>query len=496
MKIAIEGCMHGELQKVYETIEQIEKEQNYKVDLLLCCGDFQATRNLADLKCMAVPEKHLDMGSFYKYYSGELKAPMLTLVIGGNHEASNHFQELPFGGWLCPNIYFLGNSNVVDVIDDKSGDKVLSIGGLTGIFKGHDYLLGRYERVPYDNSSKRSVYHIRSIDVFRLKSMPPGSVDVCLSHDWPCGITDYGNVQQLLRFKKHFKEDIENNALGSPPAMELLDYLLPKYWFSGHLHCKFAALYQDKTKFLALDKCLPNRRFLQIIEEGPEVQSISLNYNPQWLSILKTTNHLQSSKRVPQHMPGPGYSQRYNYCPTEEEMKLICDLYGNDFTIPKNFKHTAKVFDEKTDNIKHIFAVAMPSQPQINPQTEAFCEKLGIDDPVSLIDQEKGMNSSLKASDLCQEVTKNEDEIELDDESDESDEATANPKESVPKTKFSLNLPPPKMMTVEAEDSIEMKSEDKEIEVEANVEQPINPTPPVKKTLKRRNAAIYANDQD
>ena len=68
------------------------------MDVLLCCGDFQATRNLADLKCMAVPDKFKEMGTFYKYYSGELKAPILTFVIGGNHEASNHMQELPFGG--------------------------------------------------------------------------------------------------------------------------------------------------------------------------------------------------------------------------------------------------------------------------------------------------------------------------------------------------------------------------------------------------------------
>ena len=47
MKIAIEGCLHGELQKVYETIKEIEDKEHYKVDLLLCCGDFQVcTRNI------------------------------------------------------------------------------------------------------------------------------------------------------------------------------------------------------------------------------------------------------------------------------------------------------------------------------------------------------------------------------------------------------------------------------------------------------------------
>jgi lariat debranching enzyme len=82
------------------------------VDVLLCCGDFQATRNLADLKCMAVPDKFKEMGTFYKYYSGELKAPILTFVIGGNHEASNHMQELPFGGLALLQLRSLGKKKL------------------------------------------------------------------------------------------------------------------------------------------------------------------------------------------------------------------------------------------------------------------------------------------------------------------------------------------------------------------------------------------------
>ena len=44
MRIAIEGCTHGELEKTYQTIKQIEERDGQKVDLLLCCGDFQSTR--------------------------------------------------------------------------------------------------------------------------------------------------------------------------------------------------------------------------------------------------------------------------------------------------------------------------------------------------------------------------------------------------------------------------------------------------------------------
>lgn len=69
MKIAVVGCSHGELDKIYDQVLRIEREQNTKLDLLLCCGDFQSTRNEADLRCMAIPPKYYNMGSFYKYVS-------------------------------------------------------------------------------------------------------------------------------------------------------------------------------------------------------------------------------------------------------------------------------------------------------------------------------------------------------------------------------------------------------------------------------------------
>lgn len=66
MKVAIEGCAHGELEKIYDSIQYLENKENTKIDLLICCGDFQSTRNIADLRCMACPIKYQSICTFYK----------------------------------------------------------------------------------------------------------------------------------------------------------------------------------------------------------------------------------------------------------------------------------------------------------------------------------------------------------------------------------------------------------------------------------------------
>jgi hypothetical protein len=57
LNIVVEGCCHGELDKIYASIARMEKAQGIKVDLLLCCGDFQALRSKDDFEAMAVPDK-------------------------------------------------------------------------------------------------------------------------------------------------------------------------------------------------------------------------------------------------------------------------------------------------------------------------------------------------------------------------------------------------------------------------------------------------------
>lgn len=134
---------------------------------------------------------------------------------------------------MAPNIYYLGGSGCIRL----SG---LRIAGASGIFKEHHYKLGHYERLPYSDSSLRSVYHVRSYDVFKL-SLVSTNPAVFISHDWPAGIVDHGDKEGLLRTKPFFRDDIAKGQLGNPHMMGLLKQLQPAWWFSAHLHVRFQA---------------------------------------------------------------------------------------------------------------------------------------------------------------------------------------------------------------------------------------------------------------
>lgn len=304
MRVAIVGCAHGELDSIYDAIRETERARNLTVDLVICAGDFQAVRNYADLQCMSCPPKFRDMRTFWKYFAGKNVAPVPTIFVGGNHEASNHMQEIPLGGIVAPNMYFLGNAGVVSY-------RGLRIAGLSGVYTEHNYRKKRVEAPPYPRNQIKSVYHTRKVDVDRLMRLRRGP-HVFLSHDWPRGITDYGDLNALLAAKPFLRREIEEGSFGNPGAAELLHHLQPNYWFAAHIHVKFPALVMHSdtgkvTRFLALDKVLPKREFVQIIDipadmldykspvvfgdrqglldDGPEYR---IDLDPEWLAILQT----------------------------------------------------------------------------------------------------------------------------------------------------------------------------------------------------------------
>ncbi|KAM7520876.1 hypothetical protein LguiB_019838 [Lonicera macranthoides] len=363
MRIAVEGCMHGDLDNVYSTLLHLQEAENTKIDLLICCGDFQAVRNEKDLESLNTPPKYRSMNSFWKYYSGEKVAPFPTVFIGGNHEASNYLWELYYGGWAAPNIYFLGYAGVI-----KFGN--IRIAGLSGIYKAHDYHLGHYERLPYNKNEICSIYHVREYDVHKLMQIEE-PVDIFLSHDWPLGVTDHGNWKGLVRQKPHFEQEIQDKTLGSKAAAELLEKLKPPYWFSAHLHCKFAALVQHEdggpvTKFLALDKCLPGRKFLQVVEIESGPGPYEIQYDEEWLAITRTFNSIL-----------PLTAKRANFGGVQIDMSESRQWVRNKLqrrgAKPFEFVRTAPCYDPSCSSAKGSF-----SGHYRNPQIEALLQFLEL----------------------------------------------------------------------------------------------------------------------
>ncbi|CAA7260148.1 unnamed protein product [Cyclocybe aegerita] len=385
---------------------------------------------------MAVPNKYKQLQHFYKYYTGEKTAPILTLVIGGNHEASNYMWELYHGGWLAPNIYFLGHAGAVRL-------NGLKIAGSSGIFKPFDFRSGHYERLPYDNSSMRSIYHIREYNVRRLSLL--SGADIFLSHDWPQSIEHYGDLQGLLSRKSFLRGDIDKGVLGSPPLMGLLRTLQPEWWFAAHLHTRYEATVvhgessqnapapvsqqnpeeikidddddvsssapaaptassaknpdeitlddeeetveappqppppKKTTKFLALDKCLPKRQFLEAVplqspSSGEDYHPPRLSFDPEWLAIARAFHPWLSTLR--KQAPFPEES--------EARAMVARELAWIELNVRRDEHGEIPVFDHQT------FVMTAPGpgsegpeknrQPRAytNPQTEAFCRMLDV----------------------------------------------------------------------------------------------------------------------
>ena len=269
--------------------------------------------------------------------------------------------------------------------------------GLSGIYKPGDYRKGHDEKLPYTDGSMRSMYHIRDFEVNRLMQITE-PIDVMLTHDWPRNIAKYGNTAALISKKSFLKEEIETETLGSAPGEQLLHTLQPSYWFSAHLHTKFAAVVGHPsgaiTRFLALDKCLPGRDFLQVIEldakcEGPPF----FEYDREWLAIMRSTHETINLRT--RHCPLPNMSSS-SRGPLPAHLEAISKAMEERGTrkVPDNFVQTVPPHTLPEQEMggagggggrgRGGFHVQprrgrMPQGPHIrNPQTVELLEMIGL----------------------------------------------------------------------------------------------------------------------
>ncbi|KAH8937536.1 hypothetical protein BDL97_16G034100 [Sphagnum fallax] len=315
-----------------------------------------------------------------------------------------------YGGFVAPNIYFLGFAGVV-----QFGG--IRIGGLSGIYKDHDFHKGHFERAPYNKDNIKSVYHVRQYDVLKLMEVR-GAIDIFVSHDWPRGITKYGDAQQLLRQKPHFQQDIETNQLGSKAGEQLLHALKPLYWFSAHLHTKFSALVphpdgHHPTKFLALDKCLPRRNFLQVIDIPGGAGPLEFRYDEEWLAITRAYHSFLPLHETPAQIGMQTVDLMAHRHWVEKR------LAEKGYAIPTEFHMTAPAYSPNSSRHR--------GGHMRNPQTEAFLQLLELPylldcktAPPIPLDSQEYMASLPKVLQTEGLVTGDPNEIPLEDDKDDS----------------------------------------------------------------------------
>lgn len=170
--------------------------------------------------------------------------------------------------------------------------------------------------------------------------------------------------------------------IGSARRLQLLVQLRPAHWFAAHMHCKFSAQVNHalpsgsdgagprSTAFMALDKCLPGRDFLHVIDIGPPLAEgtvAQLEYDAEWLAILRATESLMSYGRAPARLP-------------RQPLDVSVTQPSTPMCIPRNFQQTVPAYTppQLASGVRRHGGVATAVP---NPQTRAFCDMLGIPDP-------------------------------------------------------------------------------------------------------------------
>ena len=370
LNIIITGCIHGSMDKMYKDIKDYSSSNNKKIDLVLCTGDFESLRTKNDLEFLSCPERYREMGDFYKYYTSKSTAPYLTIFIGGNHEASNFLEQNYYGGWVAPNIYYLGRSGVINV-------KGIRIAGVSGIFNKYDYYRGNFEKSEEEiKGDKKSIFHLREFEIAKMSHIK-NKIDIFMTHDWPTNIISDGDKEYISNLYPQNRDAIYEGTIGSFPGEFILKYLKPNYFVCGHMHFYYSNTINN-TKIYALDKCLNNRHYFDFIEVKKSIATMNINDNdiyidPEWMAITHVFNEYTPIKYE--------YYSFYNLF-NKNAKTMYNELVMNKIKLKYNFKYKMEQTDVEEvikDLLENTFKNMKIIKYDLNNQTKLLLSIFDID---------------------------------------------------------------------------------------------------------------------
>lgn len=160
------------------------------------------------------------------------------------------------------------------------------------------------------------------------------------------------------------------------------------------------------TRFLALDKCLPKRQFLEVIDvEAPISKSgVTLSFDPEWLAISKAFHPWFSKARFQRPFPDEAEARAMiakerewvdaNIKKNDDGVILVDDWQTFVVTAPGPGSEGADKFKQRKcsyfryklwviDRFELIILFNNAAELYPNPQTAAFCKMLDIPDKIS-----------------------------------------------------------------------------------------------------------------
>eukprot|EP00767_Chilomastix_cuspidata_P000672 gnl/Chilomastix_cuspidata/1181.p1 GENE.gnl/Chilomastix_cuspidata/1181~~gnl/Chilomastix_cuspidata/1181.p1 ORF type:complete len:390 (-),score=108.71 gnl/Chilomastix_cuspidata/1181:70-1239(-) len=264
MHIFFVGCVHGLFNQVYQRVDE-HLEKGNEIDLVVIAGDLQTFRRENDMQSSSLPLKYRKLGDFPDYFFGRKRAPVPTLLIHGNHENSDYLAQLPLGGYIAPNMFYLGRYGAVVFSVTRGGVREsVRFVGLSGI----DYPGSRTR--PMSNppfrrmGDVRTAYHIRDFEYTAFEMLlaaaaeesvgPDPTPTVVLTHDWPAGVLRHPSHGS--RVARRFQVEMRKKGpecVGSVGYAASLRGALARFrpiarappplrmWVAAHHHHKFRA---------------------------------------------------------------------------------------------------------------------------------------------------------------------------------------------------------------------------------------------------------------
>ncbi|KAH6568843.1 hypothetical protein BASA62_005209 [Batrachochytrium salamandrivorans] len=328
MRIAVQGCCHGELDKIFASVRYIQDTQQTSIDLLIICGDFQAMRNTADLASLACPDKYKHMGTFLPILQRR-KDRSCSHTVSHLHVKFAALFEHQDPAIVLPAVSIAAPTELGDMLSKVKNPDEINIDD-------------------DDDDDEDDECLVQSSD---LAASTTHVYTTCTVSDSMMTNTDSND-----------QDSAPTPIVAASKPVSTLPILTP-----------------TSTKFLALDKCLPGRDFLQIVDVPTDPESttpLKFYYDEEWLAIVRATHTFFTDSHTQTPLPSDSDVELH----IQRELGWIRETLLRSprvdpkvgYPIPDNFSQTAPVYDPSAPNRGRTDEV------YLNRQTVEFCNMLQI----------------------------------------------------------------------------------------------------------------------